>query len=318
MVVKSLPLGGARAVASLAIGPADPYHFYNLSPDGRLAGVSEATDGPPPRITPPLRIWDIAARRVVRSVNLQAQANNPPVFSPDDKQVALAVDVVSVVGYAYYPPSIMEVVDLATGRLLRLAGPSCDYFGWTSYAFSPDSRLLAAVNGCGQLEVWNTSTGRRVGQLVSFGFVNNIGPVLFSPDGKQLAVANSTNDGQVTTLDAATDRTVAVLTAHTRQVQDLAYSPDSALLATASIDHSVRIWDAHTGQQLRVLDHPDAVNNVAFSPDGKSAATLDFDGTIRIWDACTDCQNPTALLALAKQRVTRPLTPAERRTFLGN
>lgn len=316
MVVESFSLGGARASAPLAIGPADPYHWYDLSPDGRLAGVSAATNGPPPRITPPLRIWDIASRRILRTVNLQAQADNPPVFSPDDRKIALAVSVVSAVGYAYYPPSIMEIVDLANGRLLRLVGPACDYFGWTSYVFSSDSRLLAAVNGCGQLEVWNTSTGRRVGRLVSFGFVNNIGPVRFSPNGKQLAIANSTNDGQVTILDAATDRTLAVLTAHTRQVQDLAYSPDSALLATASIDHTVLIWDAQTGQELRVLDHPDAVNNVAFNPDSQSVATLDFDGTIRIWDACTDCQNAKALLATAEKRVTRQLTQYERHAFL--
>jgi hypothetical protein len=47
-------------------------------------------------------------------------------------------------------------------------------------------------------------------------------------------------------------------------------------------------------------------------------ATLDFAGTIRLWDACTDCENPSALLSLAKQRVTRQLTPAERRTFHAN
>jgi hypothetical protein len=44
-------------------------------------------------------------------------------------------------------------------------------------------------------------------------------------------------------------------------------------------------------------------------------ATLDYAGVIRVWDACTYCQNPTALLALAQTRVTRQLTPAERRTF---
>jgi WD40 repeat protein len=318
MVVQSFAPGGAVAAAPLAIGPADPYHWYDLSPDGRLAGGSAATNGLPRRNTPPLRIWSIAARRIVRTVNVQDQADGPPVFSPDDGHIALEANDIAAVHYAYWPTPIMEIVDLANGRVLRLAGPVCVAFGWTSYAFSADGRLLGAVNGCGQLEVWNTSTGRRVGHIVSFGFVNNIGPVRFSPNGKQLAVANSTNDGQVTILDAASDRTVTVLTAHTRQVQDLAYSPNSALLATASIDGTARIWDAHTGQQLRVLDHPDAVNNVAFSTDGKSVATLDFDGTIRIWDACTDCQNPTALLALAKQRVTRQLTPAERRTFLNN
>jgi WD40 repeat protein len=210
----------------------------------------------------------------------------------------------------------MEIVNLANDHVLHLVGPVCDHFGWTSYAFSPDGSVLAAVSGCGQLEVWNTSTGRRVGRLYSFGFVTNIGPLRFSPDGRQLAVANSTNDGQVTILDVATDQPVAYLTAHTRQVQDLAYSPDGALIATASIDGTSRIWDAHTGQELRELDHPDAVNNVAFSPDGKSVATLDFDGIIRIWDACSACQNARALLAIAEKRVTRQLTAYERRTFL--
>ena len=38
-------------------------------------------------------------------------------------------------------------------------------------------------------------------------------------------------------------------------------------------------------------------------------------GLVRIFDACTACQSPRALLARARARVTRALTPAERRTF---
>jgi WD40 repeat protein len=85
---------------------------------------------------------------------------------------------------------------------------------------------------------------------------------------------------------------------------------------SASIDHTVLIWDARTGQELRVLDHPDAVNNVAFNPDSQSVATLDFDGTIRIWDACNACQNAKPLLATAEKSVTRQLTQYERHAFL--
>src|SRR5262249_22838166 len=114
------------------------------------------------------------------------------------------------------------------------------------------------------------------------------------------------------------DKVVTVLTAHTGQVEDIAYSPDGKLLATASIDHTVRIWDAHTGRLLRILYHPDPVDAVGFGPTSDKVATLDYAGTIRIWDACTDCENSTALLALAKHRVTRQLTPAARRTVLGN
>jgi WD40 repeat protein len=111
---------------------------------------------------------------------------------------------------------------------------------------------------------------------------------------------------------------VTVLTAHTGQVEDIVYSPDGKLMATASIDHTVRIWDANTGRPLRTLQHPGPVDAVTFNPSGDRLATLDYAGTIRIWDACSDCENSSALLSLARQRVTRQLTPAERRTFHAN
>lgn len=66
MVVQAFSLDGARAAAPLAIGPADPYYWYNLSPDGRLAGALAAVNGQAgPK--PPLLIWDIAAHRIVRT-----------------------------------------------------------------------------------------------------------------------------------------------------------------------------------------------------------------------------------------------------------
>jgi WD domain, G-beta repeat len=95
------------------------------------------------------------------------------------------------------------------------------------------------------------------------------GPERLSHDGSLLAVANSGNLGQVTIVRVATGGTIAVLTDHTLEIQDLAFSRDDRLLATASLDGTARIWDAHTGRPLRVLEHPDSVENVAFSPDGR-------------------------------------------------
>jgi hypothetical protein len=43
--------------------------------------------------------------------------------------------------------------------------------------------------------------------------------------------------------------------------------------------------------------------------------TIDAANVVRVWDACSDCGNAQALLTLAKSRVTRALTPQERRTF---
>jgi WD40 repeat protein len=207
----------------------------------------------------------------------------------------------------------MEIVNLGTRGVRRLK-PTITSCQWIISGYSPNGRYLAAGTTCGQIYIWNTATGRQL-SYHKFSYTINLLAPAFSPDGSRLAVANTGNAGQVSIIDVATGKVVTVLTAHTGQVEDIAYSPNGKLLATASIDHTVRIWDAHTGRALRILYHPDPVDAVAFGPTSNRIATLDYAGTIRIWDACTDCENPRALLALAATRVTRQLTRAERRTF---
>jgi WD40 repeat protein len=82
-----------------------------------------------------------------------------------------------------------------------------------------------------------------------------------------------------------------------------------------SLDDTARIYDAHSLQALRVWEHPEPAIVVGFSPDSRQLTTADTGNAIRIWDACSDCENPKALLALAAKRVTRSLTPQERRNF---
>lgn len=62
-------------------------------------------------------------------------------------------------------------------------------------------------------------------------------------------------------------------------------SPDGTRVATASLDRTVKLWDAASGQELLTLRHPDQVHGVAFTSDGRRLATAGGDRTIRIWDA---------------------------------
>jgi hypothetical protein len=75
------------------------------------------------------------------------------------------------------------------------------------------------------------------------------------------------------------------LTGHDGPVNGVAFSPNGRLLATASDDKTVRLWNPAGGEHRRTLTgHDGAVLGVAFSPAGGLLATAGRDGTVRLWD----------------------------------
>ncbi|XP_074640596.1 notchless protein homolog 1-like [Tubulanus polymorphus] len=84
---------------------------------------------------------------------------------------------------------------------------------------------------------------------------------------------------------AVDKKSIARMTGHQQLINEVLFSPDTRLIASASFDKSIKIWDGRTGKYLSSLrGHVSRVYQVAWSADSRLLCSGSSDSTLKVWD----------------------------------
>ena len=85
--------------------------------------------------------------------------------------------------------------------------------------------------------------------------------------------------------DGRPDRQRRDANAPCRKVGQVLFNPAAEnILASASGDLTIKLWDISTGQSAVTLKHPDIVQSLSWSADGAMLVTTSRDKKLRVWD----------------------------------
>lgn len=276
-----------------------------LSPDERYIASASADNI--------IRIWDSAKGVLVKKLKGHTDVATNVVFSGDGSMLASTSEDYTI-----------RIWDTATWECKQCLKGHQRFV--LSVAFSPDDLFLVSGSLDNTMRLWELVEGRCVGVLK--GHYDRVNSVLFHQEGnlvisssgdttiriwelwgtepknkplKEVPVFRGSHISSDKTISAERfdSRTICVRDkksgtilnkgeGHTDEVWCIVFSPNDKYIASASLDKTIRIWDANTLECIHILKgHTTAVMNVSFSPDSKYVVSTSPDNTIRVWEVST-------------------------------
>jgi cytochrome c len=150
-------------------------------------------------------------------------------------------------------------------------------------AVSPDGKIL--MSGSFDTSAIRWSLARSAAEDVLRFHDGAVNAVVLLRDG---AAATGGEDARIAIWNPGERMPRTVLEGHQAPVVALAASGDGRLLASASWDHTARLWPVGGGAPRLFAGHSQNVNGIAFTPDGQAVVTAGYDATLRIWPLSGD------------------------------
>ena len=273
-----------------------------LSRDGRFAAAAMADNT--------IQIWEAAAGKKRMTLKGHSDRITSIAFSPDSRRVVTSSwdgtakiwnlrtgRETATFGHRNYVTAATFSPDgewLATGSSdrsvkvwnLNANGKSHRYRSHLrtpqAMAFSPTSSLLASVSTSGDVRLWGVDDESVRGALSGPELGSNA--VVFSPDGKTLAIAGN-NELKLFDYPSRRARNVIEIPGW---LHTMTFTDDGRFLVLSALSQPAEIaklWDVVTQKTISTLHHRDTVRSIALSADAQRIATAADGGQVSIWDA---------------------------------
>jgi WD40 repeat protein len=152
------------------------------------------------------------------------------------------------------------------------------------HGYSGDLTRFFVVDRQGRAAVWETMTGKKIMNVQ--GPPPPISSGALSADGKFLALGGQ-QEGVVRLFSCET-LSALPLAGHKDAVRGLSFSPDGTMLASGSLDGTIRLWTIPRGEPIGTLPgHMEETSDVAFSPDGRTLASANIQHSVKLWHVAT-------------------------------
>ncbi|MEP6983960.1 MAG: protein kinase [Chloroflexota bacterium] len=308
-----------KALGEPLTGQTDIIYALAYSPDGKML-ASGSGDGT-------IRLWDSSTGKLIGNPLEQATSVFAIAFSPDGNRLASSgVDETVTL----WDPATGEGIDeIATGHtkrvkaiayspdgtLLATASDDMKISIWDaqtlkkidpdltgypdqtgvpaiwSIAFNPKDQSLAVASAGNAIMIWDLSAQQPFIQNI-ISEPSDVLATAFSPNGKIYASSGGSkgDDNLIHLWDGATNKEIKTLPNAVGYVTNLAFSPDSSKLVSASSNNALNIWDIATAKSLNTINltgNNRLIIPIAYSPDGKTIASGNANGEVDLWSAET-------------------------------
>lgn len=274
------------------------FQSFAISPDGRSVAVADVDQ---------VKIWRVDRNAAPVTLPLGA---NALAYSPDGRLIASGGDT---------DDGSIRLWDAHSGAQLGKPVRTSREVIW-DVAFNPDGTQLASVGYGDNVSRWRVeAAGDDRARLAPArpnrlrGQSGAVQAAAFSPDSRLLATGD--RGGTIRLWSAATGRPVGEPLATGGSIDDLAFDPRSAILASSD-SGAIRLWDIENGRELGSPLRANEVTALAFRADGEMLASTDTGEAVVVWDPVLWTRNWSRIADRLCPILSRNLTAAEWEQFL--